>query len=104
MGARNPSKAEADRLDWLRLYRSENVGPATFFRLLDYFGSAARALDALPDLARRGGGKRPVKVAAASIAEREFEALTKLGAMLLLASDPGFPAPLRAVETVPFLT
>jgi len=104
MGARNPSKSEAERLDWLRLYRSENVGPATFFRLLDYFGTAARALDALPDLARRGGGKRPVKVAAASIAEREFEALAKLGASLLLASDPDFPAPLRAVETVPFLT
>ena len=95
---------EAERLAWLRLYRSENVGPATFFRLLEHFGTATRAIDALPDLARRGGGKRPVKVAPVSIAEREFESLAKLGGQLILATDPGFPATLRAVETVPFLT
>jgi DNA processing protein len=103
MGARNPSGAEAERLDWLRLYRSENVGPATFFRLFEYFGSAGRALDALPDLARRGGGRNPIKVAPASAAERELEAIAKLGATLLLANDPRFPEPLRSVETVPFL-
>src|SRR5271170_2134394 len=104
MGARNPSQSEAERLDWLRLYRSENVGPATFFRLIEHFGSANRALEALPDLARRGGGKRPIKVAAKSIAESELDALAKLGATLLLATDPDFPVPLRSVETVPFLT
>ena len=103
MGGRKPTGAEAERLDWLRLYRSENVGPATFFRLLEHFGTAARALDALPELARRGGG-RPVKVAPQAAAERELDALGKLGATLLLANEPGFPVPLRAVEAVPLLT
>ena len=103
MGARKPSGAEAERLDWLRLYRSENVGPATFFRLIEHFGTAARALEALPELARRGGG-RAVKIAPVAAAERELDALDKLGATLLLANEPGFPVPLRAVEAVPFLT
>jgi predicted Rossmann fold nucleotide-binding protein DprA/Smf involved in DNA uptake len=46
---------DAERLDWLRLIRSENVGPVTFGQLLTRFGTATEALRALPDLARRGG-------------------------------------------------
>ena len=48
---------DEERLDWLRLIRSTNVGPGTFFRLLERFGTAAKALDAIPELARRGGGR-----------------------------------------------
>ena len=103
MGARNPSESEAERLDWLRLYRSENVGPATFFRLLEHFGTAGRALEALPELARRGGGK-PIKVAPQAAAERELAALAKLGATLILAKESGFSLPLRAVEATPLLS
>ena len=98
------STSDPERLDWIRLYRSQGVGTATFFALLEYFGTAARALEALPDLARRGGGKRVPKIAAPSVAERELEALAKLGGTLILAKDPGFPLPLRALDTVPFLT
>ena len=45
----------AEKLDWLRLIRSENVGPITFYRLLEHFGSAGAALKNLPDIARRRG-------------------------------------------------
>ena len=45
----------ADRLDWLRLIRSDNVGPITFYKLLERFGNVRAALDALPEMARRGG-------------------------------------------------
>jgi DNA processing protein len=41
------------RLDWLRLIRSQNVGPRTFRALINHFGGAQPALAALPDLARR---------------------------------------------------
>jgi len=53
----SPPKRELsriERLDWLRLIRTENVGPVTFRHLLTRFGSAASALAALPDLAHRG--------------------------------------------------
>jgi predicted Rossmann fold nucleotide-binding protein DprA/Smf involved in DNA uptake len=43
------------RLDWLRLIRSDNVGPRTFRALVNHYGGARAALAALPDLARRGG-------------------------------------------------
>ena len=54
--------SDAERLDWLRLWRSENVGPITFFELVRGTGSASAALDALPELARRGGLRRKIKI------------------------------------------
>ena len=65
-----PPLTPSEKLDWLRLIRSDNVGPITFFRLLERFGSAAAALDALPDLSRRGG--RQIKVCPKSDAEEEM--------------------------------
>jgi DNA processing protein len=103
MSDRLRSASDQDRLDWLRLYRSQGVGSQTFFDLLAHFGTAARALDALPELARRGGGKRAPKIADRAVAERELDALGRLGGRLILATDPGFPGPLRVLDTAPFL-
>ncbi len=60
MAAAPRSLTDAERIDWLRLIRSENVGPITFFALLQRFGSAAAALDALPGLSRQGGRRKAV--------------------------------------------
>ena len=49
---------EAQRVDWLRLIRSDNVGPRTFRSLVNHFGSARNALAHLTELARRGGASR----------------------------------------------
>ena len=56
-GGRSSGIAMTDemRLAWLRLYRSENVGPITFRQLINRFGGAEAALTALPELAARGG-------------------------------------------------
>ena len=56
----------ADRLDTLRLIRTRNVGPVAFRQLIVRFGSASRALEALPELAARGGkqGFRPAEKSA----------------------------------------
>lgn len=91
----------AEKLDWLRLIRSENVGPVTFFRLLDHFGSAAAALDALPRMARRGGRAGAVRIAPREAAEREMERLDALGAQLLARGEPGYPPLLAHVEDAP---
>jgi len=53
---------DAERLDRLRLIRSDNVGPRTFRSLLQHFGDARTALERLPDLARRGGAARPGRI------------------------------------------
>jgi len=92
---------DAERLDWLRLARSENVGPITFFALLARFGTAAAVLDALPALARRGGRRRPIKVCSRAIAEREIEALATIGGSLITLGEPAYPEPLAAIADPP---
>ncbi len=89
-----------EKTDWLRLIRSSNVGPITFFKLLERFGTATAALDALPDLARRGGGKA-IKPASRAEAEREQELLQKLGAKLIAWGEPGYPPLLQHIDDPP---
>ncbi|MBF0130586.1 MAG: DNA-protecting protein DprA [Alphaproteobacteria bacterium] len=93
--------SEAERLDWLRLIRSENVGPVTFRRLLEHFGSAEAALAALPGIARRGGLRKTIGVCPKAAAEREMEALRRMGAHLLARCEPGYPAALAAIADAP---
>src|SRR5579863_5083401 len=93
----NPS----EKLDWLRLIRTENVGPVTFYHLLSRYGSAAAALDALPDIARRGGRQRPLAIFPKAAAERELAALDRRGARLVAWGEPDYPAPLAAVDDAP---
>jgi len=91
----------AEKLARLRLARSENVGPITFRQLLERYGSGAAALAALPDLARRGGRKRPIRICPAGAAEEEAAALTAAGADLLVLGETGYPPLLAAVEDAP---
>lgn len=96
---RRPS--EAERLDRLRLIRTENVGPVTFRHLLARYRSAAAALEALPELARRGGRRRDLRIPDRGEAERELAANHKAGALLLIAGDPEYPARLAAIDDAP---
>lgn len=92
---------DEQRLDWLRLIRSENVGPRTFRALLNQFGGARAALAALPDLARRGGASRPIRVATVEEAEREFFAARRLGISLVALGEPDYPQALQAIDDAP---
>ena len=91
----------SERLDWLRLIRSENVGPRTFVKLLERFGSASEALRALPDLAKRGGRARPIKVCPKAQAEAEMDAALSLGCTVLAACEPAYPRYLAAIDDAP---
>ena len=90
----------ADQLARLRLIRSENVGPITYFQLIARFGSAERALSAIPDLAARGGGRAP-RIASRAQVEREVEAVDRFGAHYLFLGTPEYPALLAELETAP---
>ena len=69
---------DEQRLDWLRLIRSQNVGPRTFRALINHYGGARSALAALPSLARRGGAEAAMKICTEADAEREISAAKKL--------------------------
>lgn len=87
------------RLAWLRLIRSDNIGPVTFRELINHFGSASAALEAVPDLARKGG--RAARVTPVETAKRELDAAEAIGARFVAMGEAGYPSWLRAADGAP---
>ncbi len=97
---RSPTQLTDDqRLDWLRLIRSDRIGPATFSALLGHFGSAAAAIEAAPELAKRGG--RAIRICPVDAAQREMDELDRLGARLIAISENDYPPLLVHIDGPP---
>lgn len=89
---------DRQRLNWLRLIRTENIGPATFRELINRCGSAENAIEMLPDLMRRGGSARKLRIPSAGEAEREFERANAFGARFVAIGEADYPPMLRRME------
>jgi DNA processing protein len=84
----------------LRLIRSANVGPVTYAQLLARFGSAGAAIDALPMLAARGGGRAP-QLADPGAVRREIATVERLDARYVFLGDADYPPLLAELESAP---
>jgi len=91
----------AEKLARLRLIRTETVGPTTFRALIGRYGTATAALEAIPELAARGGRRRPLRIPPKAEAERELDAVDAFGAAALFLGDPAYPGLLAAIEDAP---
>ncbi|MBV1704978.1 MAG: DNA-processing protein DprA [Hyphomicrobiales bacterium] len=91
---------DAQRFDWLRLIRCENVGPRTFRALVNHYGGAGGALAALPGLARRGGA-RAIRVPDREEVERELAEAGRLGLRFVALGEADYPERLRAIDDAP---
>ncbi len=80
------------RFSWLRLSRSDRVGPATFRELINQFGTAKTALEALPGLARRGGAGKPAQIASIKSIEIEIARTEAMGASFVAMGEPHYPS------------
>ena len=104
MDTRSPATTEltdAERIDRLRLIRSDNVGPRTFRSLVRHFGSARAALERLPEFARRGGASRPQRIPSEADARAELEASARLGVRLVAPEEAGYPPRLTELNDAP---
>ena len=94
-----------EKLNWLRLARSENIGKSTFFRLIEIFGSVENALEQVADYAAAGGLKRKIKVCTLEDAENEMINTENFGAEILIFSEEKYPKLLRKIpDPAPVLT
>lgn len=93
--------SDEQRLAWLRLIRSEQVGPVTFRDLINHFGTATAALDALPELAKKGGKARRIRVASMADAEKELTQADRFGAKFIGLGEPDYPAWLKTIDGAP---
>lgn len=89
------------RRDWLRLIRSEHVGPRTFRALINQYGSARAALERLPDLARRGGAMRSGRICSDEEAAHEIARGRRIGVALVAPGEAGYPPRLATIDDAP---
>lgn len=92
--------SDAQRLSWLRLIRTPNVGPATFRQLICRFGSADEAIEALPEM-MRGIGSAPPRIPPVSTAQAELQAAAKAGARFVGIGEADYPSLLARAEAPP---
>lgn len=93
--------SDAERLAWLRLTRTDGIGPATFHKLIKRYKTATRAIVALPHLTAKGGAQKGLLVFQKEFAEREMLATTSAGAKLVAYGEPDYPADLNHIDAAP---
>ncbi|MFC3705771.1 DNA-processing protein DprA [Devosia honganensis] len=99
MGRATTTLTSAQRIAWLRLVRTENVGPVTFRQLLNRFGSAEAAIASLPELSRKAG--RPLRVISQAQAEDEIAGIARYGARLVAQGEADYPGHLLHIAGAP---
>lgn len=99
--AAGPRLSDRQRLSWLRLIRTQNVGPASFRELINRFGSAEAALEMLPELMISGGAKRIVRIPSVEEAEAELEAASENGARFVGIGEADYPPMLKNMDNPP---
>lgn len=95
-----PAQGDDDRLLRLRLIRSRRVGPTTYLRLLSEHGSAAAALEALPEVAAAAGFQK-YEVCPEPVVLAELRAAARVGARMICLGDPEYPEILAEVSDAP---
>ena len=91
----------SETIDIMRLIRSENVGPRTFYSLIKIYNSSTRALEKIQELSLNGGRSKPIKLCSKSDIEKELEKLSSIGANVLTYLDKDYPALLKHVSDAP---
>ncbi|WP_273754128.1 MULTISPECIES: DNA-processing protein DprA [unclassified Bartonella] len=92
---------DRQRLSWLRLLRSENIGAVSFRNLIDHYKTAENALAALPELIRKGGGSASIKIASLEDTEKEIQEAERLGIRFIGMGEPDYPVFLKVTEAPP---
>ncbi len=96
-----PRLSDRQRIAWLRLIRTPNVGPASFRDLVNRFGSAEKALEMLPELVAASGSKRTMHIPSIADAEAEMDTANRHGARFVCVGEPDYPPLLKAIDYPP---
>jgi DNA processing protein len=93
--------SDAERLNWLRLARTEGIGPINFHKLIRRYGTAAKVIEVLPQLMTKAGARRGLSVHTVDLAKRELDATSDAGATLVAMGEAGYPAALMQADSAP---
>lgn len=91
----------AETISTLRLIRSENVGPKTFFSLIKAFGSAVHALAKVEEFSSHGRLASNIKLCPHDEVIKEIELATAFGAEIICCTNDRYPALLKEISNYP---
>ena len=97
----NANLSDEEKIAWLRLIRTENVGPITFYSLLQNFGTAQKAIENLPTLSKKGGRLKDIKICEKDAAISEMEQLHTIGGDMLFSANEDYPISLSSIDDAP---
>jgi DNA processing protein len=92
---------DEEKLNWLRLSQTENIGPITFQQLIRRYGTATKAIEALPEISQRGGLRRPLKIYTKESAQIDIERAQKHAAQFVAIDEHGYPPDLAHIPSAP---
>lgn len=92
---------EREKLAWIQLSRTENIGPITFFNLLDTYGSAQKSLEALPEIVKRKKSKRSYNIPHIDKIKKEYDNVRKAGGEIIAACENSYAIPLTSIDDAP---
>ena len=93
-----------EKISCLRLMMTDNIGPVTYRQLLDFYGTATKAIEHIPELSLKGGRKKTISVMSASKAEAQLEQAEKEGARILFYQEDEYPKLLKQLsDSTPIL-
>lgn len=91
--------SDKERVAWLRLFRTDRIGPATFHQLMSRTSyDAESALGLLSQLSKAG---RNLTAPSIAQVEDEIARARKAGARLLAICEPEYPEPLAQISDAP---
>ena len=93
--------SDEERLNWLRLAQTESVGPITFHQLVSAYKTATNAIEALPELAARGGRRKALKICSVAEAETMTARAAAINARFVVAGEAGYPPDLQHIPSAP---
>ncbi len=92
---------EVEKINWIRLIMSDNIGPITFNQLLSFYGSASEAINNINELAHRGGRKKPYEIASVEAAEKQRQMAKEAGAEIIFRKEEAYPKLLKMISDAP---
>ena len=92
---------DQEKISWMRLSRSKNVGTKTMMKFLECYGSVARSIEELSSFSKHIGKK--IQLIPEKQVLKEISATKTFGAEIILPHDKKYPKLLLQIEDFPLI-
>jgi len=97
----NQGENQLERINWIRLARSHNIGNLTFLKLIHVYKTATNAIKNITEFSYRCNLKKKIEICSEETVFKELEDCKKFGAEIILFNDKNYPKRLKEIADPP---